>query len=214
MKKIFLIATVILLSACGGDLAEGNLCPINCSNSSIGFSGPLRVTPLGSATRNYQCLSGDALTDAAPIVVQFQVYRDGEDVQPSVSTPSDRENAEVFRDRTLLRNIAFTPYLEGIRDASKTNPTIVDICEGCGTNATSVTVEPFEFHGITTRKQEWCSDACGVARYAFVPKCSGADISTDIRAGIIIGSSAGNPVGEGEANTVDITVNQVGGGTP
>ncbi len=206
MRFLWISLVICLLQACGGDVTDDNFCPIDCSSTFSGKSGVNQVTVVNSSSQQYQCINID---DPTPVTVRFLISKDNSAGTSSVEF-DDNEKANLNLQQQPLPRIAFTPLLEGVRDASKTNPTIVDVCDGCeGTPSAGsvVKVSPYQFHGITTPKSEWCSDSCGVASYTFIPKC-GPGGSDSIDASILFTSISGTAGSSEDAATISVSILQ------
>ena len=210
MRYLWIWFLLTTLQGCGGDVTDDHFCPIDCSSTFSGRSDVYQVSVIGSDSQDYQCLSE---AEPTPVTVRFLISKDNSEGTSTVEF-NDFEKNNLNLPQQPLPRIAFTPILSGLRDANKTNPTIVDVCDGCGgpsNNTDTIKVSPYEFHGITTPKSEWCSDSCGVGTYTFIPKC-GAVGSDTIDASILFGSTGGATGDSTDTASISVSVQQINAG--
>ena len=159
MHYILVILSVFILQACGdsnsseiakkmnddpnsyNSLVADGLCPIDCSNAVLSPAST-KIKVVGSPNVDYQCLNEEEPT---PVTVRFFVHKDSSEESTNVSF-SDGEIEQLNLENQPLLRVAFAPLLNGVRDASRTNLDIVDVCDGCGGSSTDVGIGGSEWY--------------------------------------------------------------------
>lgn len=167
-KNLFLAFFPVLFAftSCGSK-SETALCELRCGNAIIGDSTNHLLTAI-SPSRNVVC-SGLGSTER-PFPGLFTV-------EDTSAASSIFDGGEPSPRRTP--GISLRPIVDGNLDACATHPSNGTV-EDMGTAGCSV--DPFEVHGISTPRADWCTDTCGVATLQYVPFCSGIEGTTVIRA--------------------------------
>lgn len=193
---VVLTAGVLAMFGCSAQPEGDGKAALNCGKPSMPDSNFVIERLHTGGDTNLRCgaASGDL---PGPNLVQFRIY---ELVQPGGNLPKsgggDKKGAQGLQTGEAVRvpkaGISFYPFLgshlvgSAVRTAKEFQKDPALCPEDPEKDASKCVIEPYQYLGIVTPSQEWCSDSTGVMSYEFWISCNGS--SSDFEASVVSGA--------------------------
>ncbi len=210
-QKVLISGLMLMLSffvttcAAEKDAARPGMCALKCSNSVIGggqttFPDPNVRIRLVTKLEGMGC-AVDKPTDeydfGGPVTLHFLAERKVTAERGEGLAESDVAAGGIYSPAqgwVSIPNMAIEPIVLGgilsIKETAQefkvTNP-----------DTNEEEVEPYEYVGVVTPKDQWCSDSCGVIALQIWPKCVGGitnNIALAVHSGSLYSEVVGLPI--------------------
>lgn len=204
-----------LITACGGEseINAPGTCALRCSNSVP--AAPNYVITSVFQPADITCVAANPAQPVTselntPIRFLFQAsgprpfgrsnLPSGADADAGAPMPRPESPTSQTAPYSGIGGLGFTPVVSGVLSAARTDPSVATVVTD---NEGVTTVNPFEYAGIVTPRNEWCSDTCGVIAIDVWPVCvaqANNVISVGVRSGQVNSPQSETTVSYGDNN--------------